>query len=109
MRVRSAAWTLGAALALAGAITVAPPSDRGRLRPAPALAANYPRASFTAAPGSSIIVHGTYPAVHTVCVRHVQPVLHARYNGTIEVGKASDGRLFLVEQLPLEEYLKGIA
>jgi SpoIID/LytB domain protein len=109
MRVRSAAWALGAALTLAGAVTTAPPIALGPLRPAAALAAGFPRVSFTAAPGSSVIVHGTYPAVHTVCVRHVQPVLHARYPGTIEVGKAADGRLFLVGQLSMEDYLKGIA
>jgi SpoIID/LytB domain protein len=109
MRVRSAAWTLGAALALAAALSVGPSAAPGPLRPAHAQAAQLPRVSFTAAPGSSILVHGTYPTVHTVCVRHVQPILHARYSGTVEVGKGSDGRLFLVGQLPLEDYLKGIA
>jgi stage II sporulation protein D len=109
MRVPSAASVLGAALVVATGLIVAPSGGRGPVAPAVAQVSQLPRVSFTALPGSSILVHGTYPTVRTVCVRHVQPILHARYTGTVEVGKESDGRLFIVEQLPLEDYLKGIA
>ncbi|MGH2572569.1 MAG: SpoIID/LytB domain-containing protein [Actinomycetota bacterium] len=68
-----------------------------------------PRVSFVASPGASILVHGEYPRADSPCVSPVQPRLHARYEGTIEVGKASDGRLFVIGVLPFEEYLKGIA
>jgi SpoIID/LytB domain protein len=36
-------------------------------------------------------------------------MLHARFRGTVEVGRASDGSLFLIGELPFEDYLKGIA
>jgi SpoIID/LytB domain protein len=68
-----------------------------------------PRVRFVASAGASILVHGTYPRVPSPCVRPVQPILHARFVGTVEVGKASDGKLFVIGALPFEEYLKGIA
>jgi SpoIID/LytB domain protein len=39
----------------------------------------------------------------------VIPVLHARYGGTIEVGRDRDGKLFIIGELPVEEYVEGIA
>jgi stage II sporulation protein D len=75
----------------------------------PASAQPLPRIRFVASPGSSILVHGEYPRTDSPCVSPVQPRLHARYVGTIEVGKDSDGRLFVIGALPFEEYLKGIA
>jgi stage II sporulation protein D len=103
MRARSAATALGV-LALAASVLTGVPS-----RPRRALAANLPRVSFVAATGSSILVDGTYPAVRTVCARATQPVLHARYAGSIEIGREPDGHLFVIGQLPLEQYLQGIA
>jgi SpoIID/LytB domain protein len=91
-----------------------PASDPPELPPAPLgsvtlASAQLPRVTF--APGSfgSILVHGTYPHFTSRCVRPVQPVLHARYPGRIEVGKDTDGRLFIIGVLPFEDYLKGIA
>lgn len=78
-------------------------------RPRQALAAELPRVRFVAAAGSSILLHGTYPKVSSSCVTPVQPILHARYPGTIEIGKDTDGKLFVIGVLPFEEYLKGIA
>lgn len=68
-----------------------------------------PRVRFVAAPGASLLVHGTYPEVESRCVRPVQPVLHARYPGTLEVGRDADGTLFVIGVLPFERYLEGIA
>jgi SpoIID/LytB domain protein len=79
------------------------------ISPRPALAKERPRVALVAAPGASLLIHGTYPRFDSPCVRPVQPVLHARYSGTIEVGRDSDGTLFVVGELPFEDYLKGIA
>jgi stage II sporulation protein D len=69
-----------------------------------------PTVRFTAPPGGSILVHGTYPqSTFSACVDPVQPVLHTRHAGTIEVGKARDGSLFVIGELPFEEYVAGIA
>jgi SpoIID/LytB domain protein len=76
---------------------------------APAQAKELPRYRFVAAPGSSILVHGTYPVVPSPCRAPVQPVLHARFTGVVEVGKDANGRLFVINILPFEDYLKGIA
>jgi SpoIID/LytB domain protein len=67
------------------------------------------RVRFTAAPGDSLLVHGDYPPVQSSCVDPTQPVLHARYRGTIEVLRATDGSLSLIGELSFEDYLKGIA
>jgi stage II sporulation protein D len=75
-----------------------------------AAAASRPRrVRFTAPPGGSLLVHGSYPSVPSFCVDPVQPVLHARFRGTVEIGRASDGSLFVIGELPFEDYLKGIA
>jgi stage II sporulation protein D len=87
----------------------------GLLLPAPGGAApGRPRAPgryrFVAEPGKSLLVHGTYPPSGSGCAGpHEQPVLHERYRGTVEVVRAEDGDLFLVGELPFEDYLKGIA
>ncbi|HEX9312122.1 MAG TPA: SpoIID/LytB domain-containing protein, partial [Actinomycetota bacterium] len=67
------------------------------------------RITFVATPGSSILLHGTYPSVPSPCRDPVERLLHARFEGTIEVGKDTDGTLFVVGELPFEDYLKGIA
>ena len=67
------------------------------------------RVRFTAAPGESLLVHGEYPPVQSSCIAPKQPVLHARYRGTVEVLRASDGSLSLIGELSFEDYLKGIA
>jgi stage II sporulation protein D len=67
------------------------------------------RYRFVSAPGKSLLVHGTYPPTSSSCVNAEQPVLHERYRGTVEVLRASDGDLYLIGELPFEDYLKGIA
>ncbi len=74
----------------------------------PAAASSLPRVTFTAGPDGSILVHGIYPATHSSCVRKFQPLLHARFTGTIEVSKDTDASLFVVGSLPFEDYLQGI-
>jgi SpoIID/LytB domain protein len=59
--------------------------------------------------GESVLVHAEYPSVESSCVDPYQPVLHARYRGTIEIGTAADGSLFLIGELSFEDYVKGIA
>src|SRR6266540_1455094 len=65
--------------------------------------------SFVSAPDASMLVHGIYPKVDSPCVRPVQPLLHARFPGTVEVGRDTDGTLFVIGVLPFERYLEGIA
>lgn len=102
MRVRSAL--------LASLLTALAASTLSAAVPArPARAQAEQRIRFVAGPGSSLLVHGTYPRVSSTCARPVQPLLHARYPGTIEVGRDTDGKLFVIGELPFEEYLKGIA
>ncbi len=103
MRARSPALLAAALIVVAASVFPA------RSRAAPLAGAALPRVSFVAPPGGSILVHGTYPRFHSRCKRPVQPVLHARFAGTIEVGKAQDGSLFIIGALPFEDYLKGIA
>ena len=88
-----------AALAIAVTWTVTPARSAPR-RP--------PRVRFVAAPGASIEVFGRYPKVESSCRRPVQPVLRARYPGTIEIGRDRDG-LFVIGVLPFESYLEGLA
>jgi SpoIID/LytB domain protein len=64
---------------------------------------------FTAPPGQSLLVHGEYPRVSSSCVNAVQPVLHARFRGSVETAKGGDGSLYLIGELGFEDYLKGIA
>jgi len=64
--------------------------------------------TFVAEEGSSILLHGTYPAVPSPCRQPVQPLLHARYAGIIEVGKDTDGSLFVIGELSIEDYLQGL-
>jgi SpoIID/LytB domain protein len=101
MRARCALWAVAAAL-----LAVAPVSS-----PSPAAAVGatpLPRFTFSAGDGGSILIHGTYPKVPSPCRDPVQPILHARYNGVIEVGKDDQGKLFIIGMLPFEDYLKGI-
>jgi SpoIID/LytB domain protein len=97
-----------AALAVAAGLTFAPlaTSSSG---PAGAAAAPLERITFTAGPGGSFLVHGTYPKAPSPCVHPVAPVLYARYGGTIEVGRDRDGELFIIGELPVEDYVEGIA
>jgi len=100
------------ALALAaGANLAAALTDAAGLPGSPqkAIASELPRIQFVAAPGSSVLLHGTYPKVSSSCVSPVQPIMHARYSGTIEIGRDTDGKLFVIGVLPFEDYLKGIA
>ena len=67
------------------------------------------RVRFTAAAGESLLVHGEYPPTTSSCVEPYQPLLHARYRGTVEVVRASGGSLSLIGELDFEDYVKGIA
>lgn len=81
------------------------------LAQAPAVTAQEPprRVRVAAPEGASILVHGEYPPTRSSCVDPVQPVLHERYRGAVEVLRASDGSLTVLGELPFEDYLKGIA
>ncbi len=79
----------------------------GPLSPATAQAPS--RVRFTTPVGESVLVHGEYPPVSSSCVEPYQPLLHARYRGTIEVSQAEDGSLRLISELSFEDYVKGIA
>ena len=89
-----------AALAMAVSLAVTPAQSAPR---------RLPRVRFVAPPGASVEVFGRYPKVKSSCRRPMQPVLRARYPGTIEVGKARDGGLFVIGVLPFESYLQGLA
>ncbi|HEV8682915.1 MAG TPA: SpoIID/LytB domain-containing protein [Actinomycetota bacterium] len=100
MRARPVAVVMAASLLIAGS-----PLGDGS-----AAAAKRPgRVRFAAPADGSLLVHGTYPPVQSFCAETQQPLLHARFRGTVEVGKASDGSLFVIGELPFEDYLKGIA
>src|SRR5918996_5432341 len=73
------------------------------------VAAQPSRFRLHAPAGGSVLVHGEYPPVESSCVDPYQPVLHARYRGTIEIGMVADGSLFLIGELSFEDYVKGIA
>lgn len=104
MPARTAAALLAATLTIASLVFGISP------RPwAGAAVSTRPRVSFVAAPASTILVHGSYPTYSSPCVSSVQPIMHARFEGTIEVGLDTDGSLFVIGVLPFEDYLKGIA
>ncbi|HEX2026036.1 MAG TPA: SpoIID/LytB domain-containing protein [Actinomycetota bacterium] len=67
------------------------------------------RLRITVPDDGSMLVHGEYPPVQSSCVDPEQPVLHARYRGTIEVVARDDGSVALIGELPFEDYIKGIA
>jgi stage II sporulation protein D len=72
----------------------------------PASAAAPPRTFIEA---DSVLVHGTYPPLETECAGDERAPLHLRLTGRVEIGKASDGTLFVINELPFETYLEGIA
>lgn len=91
-------------LCLAMPTGAAAQSKRPKNRPDPPT-----RLRVEAGPGGSILVHGQYPRTSSSCVDPIQPLLHERYRGAVEVLRASDGSLTLIGELPFEDYLKGIA
>src|SRR6266536_4354988 len=80
------------------------PSTGARL----AAARTLPRYTFASEAGGSILVHGTYPKVPSPRRFPVQPNLHARFTGAIEVGMDDQGKLFVIGIVRFEDYLKGI-
>lgn len=106
MRRRTAA----AVAAALGTVLVAlgPMPARAVEAPSSTAVRRLPRVTFVAAPGSSLLVHGTYPRRRSPCVHPVRPVLHARYPGTIEVGKDGTGHLFVIGVMPFEQYVDGL-
>ena len=57
----------------------------------------------------SLLVRGVYPHVDSPCLNAEQPVLTARYPGTLAIRHMDDGTLSVVVTLPFEAYLEGIA
>jgi SpoIID/LytB domain protein len=90
-------------LALAAAVAVV------AVIPTPAAEGAPSRLRISAPAEGSLLVHGEYPPVQSSCADPDQPVLHARYRGTIEVVRRDDGSLSLIGELPFEDYVKGIA
>ena len=101
--MRSRPMLASMALALLGSLLAV------SLRAASVAANELPRFRFISSPESSILVHGAYPVVPSRCRISVRPRVHARFTGTVEVGKDSNGKLFVINVLPFEDYLKGIA
>ena len=86
-----------AALIAAGAVLV----------PAAPARARAPRTFVVA---DSTLVHGVYPPEEdTECVRDERAPVHLRLPGRVEVGRAADGTLFVINELPFETYVQGIA
>jgi SpoIID/LytB domain protein len=91
------------ALILGGLVCdIGPRIARGATQP-------LPRVSFISAPGASVLLHGTYAKVDSPCLRPTQPLLHSRFPGTVEIGRDTDGSLFVIGVLTFEQYLEGIA
>lgn len=67
------------------------------------------RVTVSSPPRGSVLVRGEYPHVDSPCRRHRQPVLRARYPGSLTVSRAKDGTLTVLVRLPFERYLEGIA
>jgi stage II sporulation protein D len=67
------------------------------------------RVSLAAPTPGSFLVRGEYPRVESRCRHARQPVLRARYPGTLRVERADDGSLTVFVTLPFERYLEGIA
>jgi SpoIID/LytB domain protein len=75
----------------------------------PPVEAPLDRVTLVAPAGGSILVHGTYPAQDSPCVRPVAHALDARYPGSLVAVRANDGTITLTVTLPFESYLEGIA
>jgi SpoIID/LytB domain protein len=103
------AWSVALLAATAAGSSPRAASLAGVFERAAASGSSLPRVTFVAGRGGSVLVHGAYPTVHTRCVRRIQPTLHARFPGSIEIGKAADGTLFVIGEMPFEDYLKGLA
>jgi stage II sporulation protein D len=61
------------------------------------------------APDASVSVDARFARKPDVCPARQPRNLHAAYPGVLEVGRRSDGRLYLVAELDFPHYLKGIA
>ncbi|MDQ4148590.1 MAG: SpoIID/LytB domain-containing protein, partial [Actinomycetota bacterium] len=60
-------------------------------------------------PDASVRVDGRFPPRPDVCPARQPANLHAAYGGVVEVGRRSNGQLYLVTELTFPQYLKGIA
>ena len=60
-------------------------------------------------PEASVKVNGKYPPKPELCPARQPGSLHAAYRGVLEVGRRSNGQLYLVTELTFPEYLNGIA
>jgi peptidoglycan hydrolase-like amidase len=54
-------------------------------------------------------VFGVHPRPDGVCARRQPPPLRAKYRGSLEIVRASDGTLSLIGTLPFRSYLAGLA
>jgi SpoIID/LytB domain protein len=60
-------------------------------------------------PDASVRIDARYLQDSSVCPAKQPPALHAAYNGTLEIGRRSNGRLYLIAEMTFPEYLNGIA
>jgi stage II sporulation protein D len=118
------AWRIAVAatLVMAAACTSEPPRTESSSPPsAPAGSATTTPASASPSPEAKLwarlappergtfLVRGRYPRAGSGCVDPEQPVLLARFPGTLRVRRAEDGSLALAVILPFDRYLEGIA
>ncbi|MFN2609815.1 MAG: SpoIID/LytB domain-containing protein [Actinomycetota bacterium] len=61
------------------------------------------------AQGASIKIDAHFAPHPTACPAKQKRNLHAAYGSKIQIGKAKDGKLFIVSEMTFENYLKGIA
>ena len=66
-------------------------------------------ALISSPPHGWVTVRGLYPHEHSPCKHAKQPLLHARYPGTLSIHRSDDGTLAVTVALPFEAYLDGIA
>src|SRR6266480_7940783 len=90
-------------IAIAPNLIRSPATRAGPLSLGAASSETVSRYTFVAGLGGSILVYGVYPKMPSPCVRPVQPVLHARFKGTIEVGRDEHGALFVIGVVSLED------
>jgi SpoIID/LytB domain protein len=111
-------WTLAAMLVLCCAspvvVVVAPQAARAQTQapaqvPSPAQVPAGRIRFVPDNPAASFRVRAKYPAKPGECPVNQPKDLVAAYPGMLEVGRGSDGRLFVVTELTFPQYLKGIA
>jgi stage II sporulation protein D len=96
---------LAAAAAALGALPVA--------HAAPVPTPTPPRAAerliLRAAAGTVLTVEGKYPRSKDACPAKPTPPLRAKYRGRVEIVRAPNGRIDIVNEVSFGEYLRGLA